>query len=359
MHVEARRPERDLAELGSDLDQYHDAIKFTIGMRMQERLTEEQAQSIADCKAVHKDLTLHFLNGMSQTDLIYRIVSIVFPVFAIVVIGYCYARYRRDTDMSSGNRLNMELFTPALIFDTLSASDYAVGEYLNLTLAGIAVVLGSCLVAWPIARLLGYQWKTFIPPMMFNNCGNMGVPLIILTFGVSALPAAIMLLAMSNFFHFLLGQQMITQHWSPRAVLANPMIQATVLGIAVSALGIHIPETLRVPIHLLGQIAIPLMLFSLGVRMLTIDFRDWQIGAVGALACPLSGLLIAGLAIWWIPMPAEQASILLLFSVLPPAVLNFMVAERFGQEPQRVASIVLIGNFASIAVIPAILWVIL
>jgi malate permease and related proteins len=44
---------------------------------------------------------------------------------------------------------------------------------------------------------------------------------------------------------------------------------------------------------------------------------------------------------------------------LPPAVLNFMVAERYGQEPARVASIVLIGNLSSVLVIPATLWFIL
>ena len=271
---------------------------------------------------------------MTQAELSYRIIAIIFPIFCIVALGYVYARYRRDTDMASGNRLNMDLFTPALIFDTLSARDYALGDYFN-------------------------PWKTFVPPMMFNNCGNMGVPLIILTFGEQALPAAIMLLVTSNFFHFLLGQQLITQRWSPKTVLTNPMIVATLLGIGVSASGIAIPETLGLPIHMLGQIAIPLMLFSLGVRMLAIDFRNWRIGMAGALVCPLSGLLIALPLAWWLPLPLEQAQALLLFSVLPPAVLNFMVAERFNQEPQRVASIVLIGNLMSVMFIPAALWFVL
>ncbi len=296
---------------------------------------------------------------MSQADLIYRIFAIIFPVFSIVALGYFYARERHDTDMSSGNRLNMDIFTPALIFDILSGSDYALADYVNLTLGGAAVVFGSGLVAYPVARMLGYQWKTLVPPMMFNNCGNMGLPLIVLAFGEASLPAAVMLFALSNLLHFLLGQQLITQRWSPRAVATNPMIVATVLGIGVSLLGIPIPETLRLPIHLLGQIAIPLMLFSLGVRMLTIDFGDWQIGLLGALLCPITGLVIAIPYSLLVPLDGSQASVLLLFSALPPAVLNFMVAERYHQEPQRVASIVLIGNFASILVIPVVLWFIL
>jgi predicted permease len=296
---------------------------------------------------------------MSQADLVYRIVAIIFPVFGIVAVGYLYGRYRRDTDMSSGNRLNMDIFIPALIFDTLSASDYALSDYLFLTLGGAAVVLGSGLLAWPVARILGYQWKTFVPPMMFNNSGNMGVPLIILTFGGAALPAAVLLFATENFLHFLLGQQMITQRWSMKAVFQNPMILATILGIGVAVLGIGIPEFLRLPIHMLGQVSIPLLLFSLGVRMISIDLNDWRIGTVGALICPLSGLAIGLLFIQLVPLSSDQTSILLLFSALPPAVLNFLVAERFNQEPQKVASIVLIANFASILVIPTVLWAIL
>ncbi len=187
----------------------------------------------------------------------------------------------------------------------------------------------------------------------------MGLPLIVLAFGEAALPAAVILFAMSNLLHFLLGQQLITQRWSPRAVATNPMIIATVLGVGFSLLAIEIPEALRLPIHLLGQIAIPLMLFSLGVRMLTIDFRDWQIGSLGALLCPLTGLVIAIPYTLLVPLDGDQVAILLLFSALPPAVLNFMVAERYHQEPQRVASIVLIGNFASIGVIPLVLWFVL
>jgi predicted permease len=43
---------------------------------------------------------------------------------------------------------------------------------------------------------------------------------------------------------------------------------------------------------------------------------------------------------------------LLLFAVLPPAVLNFMVAELYQQEPAKVASIVMLGNVAAIVFVP-------
>jgi predicted permease len=60
-----------------------------------------------------------------------------------------------------------------------------------------------------------------------------------------------------------------------------------------------------------------------------------------------------------VPLPVEQIPILILFSALPPAILNFLVAERFDQQPHQVASIVLIGNLVSVAIIPVILWIII
>jgi len=47
-----------------------------------------------------------------------------------------------------------------------------------------------------------------------------------------------------------------------------------------------------------------------------------------------------------------QQGLLILFGCLPPAVLNFMVAEQYRQEPGKVASIVLIGNVLSVLFVP-------
>jgi hypothetical protein len=47
-------------ELMPELEAYNSAIRHTIGMRLQERLTGDQAESIASCLAVHKDLSLYF-----------------------------------------------------------------------------------------------------------------------------------------------------------------------------------------------------------------------------------------------------------------------------------------------------------
>jgi predicted permease len=284
----------------------------------------------------------------------WQIFSIVFPIFVIVLAGYLYAR-RHAPDMAAANKLNIDIFTPALIFHVLSGKDFNLVEYQELAAAGAVVILGSGLVAWPIARLLNYQVKTFVPPMMFSNSGNMGLPLALFAFGEAALPAAVVLFIVENFLHFSVGMKMMDSRASLLELLKLPMLVATFAGLIVAAMHIEIPQIVAIPIEMVGQVAIPLMLFSLGVRLLNVDWSAWRIGTVGAVVCPMSGLLI-GVPIGLILELSElHFAMLVVFAALPPAVLNYMVSERFNQEPHQVASIVMLGNLASVVVIPVML----
>ena len=51
-------------------------------------------------------------------------------------------------------------------------------------------------------------------------------------------------------------------------------------------------------------------------------------------------------------LPPAQQSLLIVFGALPPAVLNYLMAEQYNQEPRKVASIVLLGNLGSLVVMP-------
>jgi len=287
-----------------------------------------------------------------------QVLSIIFPIFALVLVGFLYAR-RHGPDMASANRLNIEVFTPALIFSVLSGEGFQLAAYADLAMVATRVVLGSGVLAWPLARLSGWKAQTFVPPMMFNNSGNMGLPLAVFAFGEEALPAAMVLFLVENTLHFTVGNAILTRRIHPVALLRMPMLLATLAGILVSGLQITIPQPLHAAIDLLGQVAIPLMLFSLGVRMTAVGFGDWRIGLVGALVCPLSGLLLAWSLLGQFELAEVEAAQLLVFAALPPAVLNYMLAERYNVEPERVAAIVLLGNLASVLVIPVVLYLVL
>jgi predicted permease len=282
---------------------------------------------------------------------ILRLFGIVSPVFAIVAVGYVYSRWRRP-DMTAANQINMTVLLPALLFHVLSGKEFQISEYGPLAFGGIAVILGSGLLALPIAKLAHLRFKTFVPPMMFNNSGNIGLPLAVFAFGEKALPAAVVLFLVENGLHFTLGTYLMDHRAPLHKVFMQPIVIATLIGIAFGVFNWVVPQPLDIAIGMLGQASIPLLLFSLGTRLTELDFGHWRVGVLGAVASPLTGVLMVLLVRPFLELTPLQNSLLFLFGALPPAVLNYLVAERYRQEPAKVASIVMLGNLAAFITLP-------
>lgn len=284
-----------------------------------------------------------------------KLIEILFPVFSIVLLGYLYGRLYQP-GLRGINQMVLFVFVPALVFDVMSGKEFQILEYQWLAIAGLIVVLFSGLVAWPIGKLVGYPIRAYLPPMMFNNCGNLGLPLAALAFGDAGLEAMVVLFLISNVLHFTLGTWIFGGIVSWKGFFLNPVNIATFLGLMVNVAPIEIPGFLLQPVSMLGQIVIPLMLFSLGIRMVSVQGAHLRSGLVGALVCPLSSLIPALLVGFVLPLNTIQMSLLLLFSVLPPAVLNYLFAEQYNQNPELVASFVLVGNATAMVVVIAVLW---
>ena len=283
--------------------------------------------------------------------MIIKVLSIVFPVFALAGIGYLYGRYKRP-NMTQINQLNMTIFVPALVFVALASKSFDLALYRDLALAGTVVIIGSGILAWPFIYLLKVDYKTFIPPMMFNNSGNMGLPLALLAFGEQAVPIAVILFIIEMVLHFTLGIYMIDHRFNILRLLRMPMIMATILGLVLGSLNFSLWQPLMVMMKMLGDVAIPLLLFSLGVRLVDISYKDWHLGVAAAIISPATGLLIVWLISLVFKLPPLQQSMLIIFGALPPAVLNYLVAEQYNQEPEKVASIVMLANLGSLIVMP-------
>ncbi|HQV08814.1 MAG TPA: AEC family transporter [Thauera sp.] len=287
-----------------------------------------------------------------------RIVSILFPLFAITALGYFVGR-RMKPDLSHANKLNMDVFVPALVFGALVSKDFRIGEYLPLLLATVVIIVGSGLAGWLVARAAGIATKTLVPPMMFNNCGNLGLPLAVLAFGESALAPAVVMFVVSNVIHFSYGAWLLDHHTRLTTVWRSPSILATIAGLAVGFLGIEVWPPLLMSIKMVGDISIPLMLFALGVRLADSRISAVGFGIFGAVLRPVVGMALAWVLLQMLDLPPREQALLLVFGALPPAVLNYMFAERYNQEPDKVASMVLIGNLAAVVFLPLALALVL
>jgi len=279
--------------------------------------------------------------------MILQVISIIAPIFLIALFGYIYAAFERP-NMQVINRMILQLLVPALVFSVMSAKDFQMAIYADLALAALGVILFSGLAAYILSRLMGFKWTTLVPPMMFFNWGNIGIPLIVFTFGQSALNAAVILFIVGNIVHFTLGITMMRGRFDLKEFFMTPVIIAFFLGLMVNNLELSIPDFVIKPIDMMGQAAIPLMLVSLGVRLQSVRWNDMKIAFVAAIFGPLIGLLAAYGFAHLIDLNDLQTKQLLLFGALPPAVMNYMFAEQYDLEPEKVASIVLLSNLLSV-----------
>ena len=284
-------------------------------------------------------------------ELIARIAQVIVPVFLIVAIGYGYARKARP-DMAGFNRIMLDVLSPVIVYTALAGKDFHLREHVPLLVGGALVILLTGLVAWGVARAARTSPRTLVPVVMFTNCGNMGLPLALLAFGPQGFGAAVALFSISNLLHFSLGSRITSAHARTRELLLSPLMIASALGFASAATGVRPPDMLFTGLKLLGDAMVPLMLFALGVRLTQLRRSDVPRGLLGAFARPLIGLAVALPLAWALGLEGMARAQLVLFAALPPAVMQFLLAERYEQEPERVAAMILLGNALAVVFVP-------
>ena len=142
-------------------------------------------------------------------ELLWRIAQVIVPVFFIVAVGFAYGRRTRP-DLTAFNRIVLDVLSPLLVYTALAGKEFRLQDH-GALLAGAVILIPACgAVAWLLARTTHTQARTLVPVVMFNNSGNMGLPLALLAFGPQHFGAAVALFSISNLFHFSLGAR-ITQ----------------------------------------------------------------------------------------------------------------------------------------------------
>ena len=284
-----------------------------------------------------------------------QIAAITLPIFVLALVGFLYGR-RVSPDLSGANKLVVDMALPALIFVSLSAKSFDPITALSFTGASIALIVLSGLIAWPLAVASGVSRRAFLPCAMFTNVGPVGIPLIALAYGPEGVAPAVVLLVISNVLHFTLGAGVMSGKVDWRMVYANPLVWATVLGLCSAQFQLVFPVWLQTSLTMLGSVLVPMMLLSLGVRLASSKIEDAKIGAQSSVLIFFIRLAAVYGILWLIPLQGVERGALILFACLPPAVFNFMLADKFQVEPHKVASTVIVGHVCSLLFLPLGLW---
>lgn len=284
------------------------------------------------------------------------LLNIVLPVFAVVALGFAFGRWqKRKPEMEFINHANVMVFCPALVFSALLDNPVHLTTSWPLVAAGVLIIVVPGLLL-SLLRRPGMERAGFLVPGMFRNTGNIGIPLMMLAYGKDMLGAIIILFVLSNLLMFSLGLFLLSRGQSRWLWLRNPNVWAAVLGIILAPHRDWLPKFVLTTVDLAGQIAIPLMLFGLGVRL-----SQDRIAHIGFALRVNASYLLAGLVtlpfvLWLLPLTEQWAQLIVLSVMLPPAVLNYLLCEQYQVAPRTVASVVLTGNVMALCTLPLAVW---
>jgi predicted permease len=296
----------------------------------------------------------HF-SGKQFVIIFVTVLEIVAPVFLLALIGFSWVKLGFEYRVEFVTRLAMTLAVPCLIFTALMKTEIDPSALTTLLIASIAAhaaMLASGAIGFWALKM---RQQTYLAPFTFGNTGNLGLPLALFAFGAEGLGYAMIVFAVSAIFSFTFGIWVVSGGGSLMKALKEPMVGATLLGTLFLWQGWRTPDFLTNTLDLIGQMAIPLMLITLGVAVARLKpgriAQAFVLSFVKYLVCAGVALVI-GLALGLSDVPL---AVLILQTATPVAVTAYLLAEKYGGDSEAVAGLVVVSTLMSVAAIPLLL----
>ena len=283
------------------------------------------------------------------------VLNITGPVFLLAAVGFVWVKLGFEYRVEFVTRMAMTLAVPCLIFVALMQTKIDPEALAALSLASFVayvVVMTACFVLVKLWRL---DVATFLAPLSFGNTGNLGLPLALFAFGEKGLGYAVVIFAVMAIMSFTIGIWIISGGGSPKQVIKEPLVAATLLGAFFLWQGWETPVFLTNALELVGQMAIPMMLITLGVAVARLETK-----ALGqAVLLSLIKVVICVGATYVVAttfaLDEVATAVLILQVATPVAVTSYLLAEKYGADAQPVAGLVVASTLLSVVALPLIL----
>lgn len=288
-------------------------------------------------------------------NLTLTVLEIVAPVFLLAAVGFTWVKLGFEYRINFVTQLAASLAVPCLIFTALMQTDIDPAALTSLSLATLVAYGAVTLVALVLVKAAGLNSQTYSAPMIFGNTGNLGLPLALFAFGPEGLSYAVVVFALMAVWTFTFGIWLVAGTGSISRMLREPLIWATLLGGIFLVQGWQTPRFLTNTLELIGQMAIPLMLITLGVAVARLTPKG-----IGAAVVMSVVKLVLCVGIGWLAALAFNLDkiafgVLVLQVATPVAVTSYLLAEKYGADAQAVAGLVVVSTLISVGALPLLL----
>jgi len=304
---------------------------------------------------------------------LFYVFNVVFPVFALILIGYVCGRTGKLGESASTelNRFVVWLALPAQLFHFASSSSWQ-----TLWQPGfIAAFFLSCLAVFILVLVLSWVRNRDLAAASFSglsasysNTGYMGIPLCVLALGQDGLAPAII----STFIVFVmfalatvLIEIGILSHkksheifWSViKSLCTNPLLIAPVAGLLWASTDLVLYDPLAQVIAFLAAAATPCALVSIGLFLMQKERfasqQAWGISIAKLIIQPVLAWFIAGPIL---DLPELSVSAVVILAALPTGTGPFMLAQYYQGDGRMISRVVLLTTIGSLLTLSLFLW---
>lgn len=306
-------------------------------------------------------------------DVFLQQLSLSFPLFSLVLIGYLTMRLSGwPTSVSDGlTRFVFTLALPAMLFLLMSKSRELppVDSRLLIAFFGgcLIVFLVGRLVSWKIFELDGVSQSVFALGGVFSNNVMLGLPLAKISLGEAAVPSVALVLV----FNALILWTLVTvsvewaRHGSfsvkgfartAKGVLTNPIVVGILGGTLVSLSGWEMPEVVSSPISMIGQSGSTMALVALGMGLAEYGIRGGLRVSFAACAIKLIvlPLIVWGLA-WMLGLPKMETQVAVLLSSMAIGANVYLMSRQFKALEGPTASALVLSTLLASVTTPFVL----
>ena len=285
--------------------------------------------------------------------------SIIAPVFICAGVGFAWTKLGHPYDVNLVTSLVTNIGVPCLVFYSLTNTDLNPKVFGSMAFVSVAVIATCGLIAGLALNAFGLDKRTFLSPLMFSNCGNMGLPLCLLAFGEPGLVLAIVFFTISAIAQFTIGIMITSGTLSLAGLIKIPILYAVALAIVFMILNIEPLDFVANTTRILGGMSIPLMLITLGVSLVQLRVEALQRSTILSLLRLILGFGVGVGLTELLGIEGLEQGVLIVQSAMPVAVFNYLFAQRYKRAPEEVAGMVAISTAISFTTLPALLWYVL
>nr|WP_255596771.1 AEC family transporter [Cognatishimia sp. MH4019] len=293
--------------------------------------------------------------GKQSVNLVLTVLEITAPVFLLAAVGFTWVKLGFEYRVEFVTRLAMTLSVPCLIFVALMQTEVDPQALAALSFASIVTYAIVTLLCAAVVLANGLDRRTYLAPLTFGNTGNLGLPLALFAFGDTGLGYAVVVFAIMAIYSFTFGIWVVSGGGSPLKVVKEPMVGATILGAIFLWQGWETPTFLTNTLDLIGQIAIPIMLITLGVAVARLRpgrlVQAVLLSTIKLLICAATAYLVGD----WFALDPVALAVLVLQVATPVAVTSYLIAEKYGADSDAVAGLVVVSTLLSVISLPLLL----